>query len=80
MRASTVAGINNSLLPRDATAGDLPVGICWWCRQGRDLFSMAFVGCDGAVWGRGLFFWHSLDFLWCYTGKRLLFSDVFCLR
>lgn len=38
MRASTATGINISLLPRDATAGDLPVGICWWCRPGKGLF------------------------------------------
>ena len=35
MRASTAAGINISLLPQDATAVDLPVGICWWCRLGK---------------------------------------------
>lgn len=39
MRASTAAGINISLLPRDATAGDFPMGICWWCRPGKGFFS-----------------------------------------
>ncbi len=44
MRGSTAAGINNSLLPRDAAAGNLLVGICWWCRLGKGLFSLVFVG------------------------------------
>lgn len=43
MRACTAAGINISLLPRDAAAVDFPVGICWWCRLGKGLLSLAFV-------------------------------------
>lgn len=38
MRACTAAGINIPLLPRDATAMDLPMGICWWCRPGKGFF------------------------------------------
>ena len=73
MRASIAARINNSLLPRDATAGDLPVGICWWCRPGKGLFSWYSCGfADGAVWGRGIL---SLAFVW-KCRKRLRGSAV----
>lgn len=73
MRASTAAGINISLLPRERICGGFAGWICRWCRVGKGLFSWYSCGfADGAVWGRGIL---SLAFVW-KCRKRLRGSAV----
>ena len=56
MRASTTAGINISLLPRDCSCGEFACSAVW----GRDLF-WVFVGFPVVLSGEETFF---LAFVW----------------
>ena len=72
MRASTAAGINISLPPRDAAARNLPVVLY----GKRPLFGVCWIS-GSAVWGRDLFPWHFWGICrWCYTGRCLFLVFV----
>lgn len=106
MRASTAAGINNSLLPQERICGEFACGhllvvpsgkgslslaFVWTCRKRlrgsaiRGALFLTFVGCGGAVRGRGLL---SLVFVGFAVsvfavvlyGKRSLFPGIFGIR
>lgn len=72
MRASTAAGINNSLLPRDCSCEGFPGGHLLVVPSGKRPLFLVFVGCGSAVWERGLF---SLAFVW-KCRKRLRGSAI----
>lgn len=68
VRASTAAGINISLLPRDCSCGGFACSAVW----GRDLFpGIRWISC-GAVREKASFLWHSCGF----CRKRLCGSAI----